>query len=83
MTVMAEAFYALAPWLSVALMLLLFRVLYRWAKAKKTGALAVGALAQMVLPDPLAERTFEQIQHKNQKEKKQALRNEDDSLPKS
>lgn len=40
-----------------------------WARRRKTGAYAFGALVQMVLPDPYIERTIKLVQEDKQQKK--------------
>lgn len=49
-----------------------------WARKRKSGAYAFGALVQMVLPDPYVERTIKLVQEEKQYKKQR----ETDDAPK-
>lgn len=53
--------------LGFVLTVLLFWVLYQWAKKQKGAALAVGLFIQMFLPDPKVEQTIEWVSEKKEK----------------
>lgn len=54
-------------WLAFVCLAGLFYVLYRWAKKRKSAALAIGLLVQMMLPDPKVEHTIEWIAESKEK----------------
>lgn len=74
---MVELIQIFIPWLILLSSLIVFLVLYRWAKKRKTGALVFMTLAQMVLPDPYAERTIKTVQE----EKRQKRAQQKDGIP--
>lgn len=65
------AIKALLPWALIASLFWFFNKLCLWAKKKKTGALALGALAQATLPDPRVQQTI-QIVNERETVKKHA-----------
>ncbi len=52
----------LFPWFSLLVLIVLAKVLIKWARAQHVGAFAFGAIIQMLLPDPYAERTIKIVQ---------------------
>ncbi|TQV76804.1 hypothetical protein FLL45_02275 [Aliikangiella marina] len=58
-------------WLIVFGLILMLVKLYQWAKNRKTGALVIGILVQMVLPDPEIEQRIKIIQEKKQNKNQQ------------
>ena len=59
------------PWLLLLAVIFVFRMLFGWAKNRKTGAVVFGALVQMVMPDPYAERTIKVVQEEKKESKKE------------
>lgn len=57
-----ELFDLYLPWIVFFGMIFTFVRLYLWARNKKTGALIIGLLIQMVIPDPRVEQTIEVVQ---------------------
>lgn len=67
------------PWLLLVVVIFIFKKLIGWAKNRKTGALVFGALVQMIMPDPYAERTINVVQQEEKETKKET---DEDSKPK-
>jgi len=53
-------------WFALLGLVFTFIRLYQWARNKKTGALVIGLLVQMILPDPQVEQTIKVVQEKKQ-----------------
>ncbi|KXI26938.1 hypothetical protein [Paraglaciecola hydrolytica] len=62
---------ALLPWMMFVIFILLCIKLTSWAKKRRSGAIAIGLLVQMLLPDPRAQQTIEAIVERKQEVKKQ------------
>lgn len=65
------------PWLIFVLFICLCAKLVSWARQRRTGAIAVGVLVQMLLPDPKAQITIEAVAERKQQVKKQQDENGD------
>lgn len=65
------------PWIAFLGIIFTFTRIYQWARNQKTGALIIGLLVQMILPDPKVEQTIEIIQQEKP-ENKQSQRSKDD-----
>ncbi len=71
--------YLFIPWLVFGLSGVVFFKLFSWAKKKKTSALIFGALVQMFMPDPYAERTIKVVTQEEVKKHNQNDTDEEDS----
>ena len=67
------------PWILFAGVIFVFSKLFDWAKNRKTGAVVFGALVQMIMPDPYAERTITVVQDEKKESRKET---DGDSQPK-
>ncbi len=67
----------LLPWLLLLVLFCVFGKLYGWARRRKTGAFVFGALTQMLLPDPYAERTLKIVQERKQESRREQDENGD------
>lgn len=67
----------LLPWLTLLILFYGFTKLYAWARGRKTGAFVFGALTQMLLPDPYAERTLKIVQERKQETRREQDENGD------
>ena len=61
MDFLSKVYLPILVWMGFLFILLIFGVLYRWAKKRKGVALAVGLFIQMFLPDPRAQQTIEWV----------------------
>ncbi|MDP2562653.1 hypothetical protein [Psychrobium sp. 1_MG-2023] len=61
----------LLPWGLFVILIYCWIKLTQWAKKRRTAAYAVGALVQMVLPDPYVERTLQTVKQQKESIKKQ------------
>lgn len=68
---------ALLPWMMFVIFILLGIKLTSWAKKRRSGAIAIGLLVQMLLPDPRAQQTIEAVVERKQEVKKQQDENGD------
>ncbi|MGO4894018.1 hypothetical protein [Flavobacterium sp. W21_SRS_FM6] len=67
----------LLPWMMFVIFILLGIKLTSWAKKRRSGAIAIGLLVQMLLPDPKAQQTIEAVVERKQEVKKQQDENGD------
>ncbi|QGX39824.1 hypothetical protein [Permianibacter aggregans] len=65
------AIKALLPWALIGSLFWFFYKLCLWAKKKRTGALALGALAQATLPDPRVQQTIQIVNERETVKKNQ------------
>jgi len=77
-----ELFPLFLPWLIFFGLVLIFKKLFSLAKKQKAGAIIFGALIQMMMPDPYAERTVKVVQEDKKTIKKEQDENEDDDKAK-
>jgi hypothetical protein len=75
METLNELFNVLKPWLVfVGLIYVCLKMIYL-AKNRKAGAIALGLLLQMFIPDPKAQTTIEAVAERKQEVKKQQAGN--------
>lgn len=67
----------LMPWLFFVLFILICAKLVSWARQRRTSAIALGVLVQILLPDPRAQVTIEAVAERKQEVKKQQDENGD------
>lgn len=72
-----QMFQLYLPWIVFFAMVFTFIRLFQWAMNKKTGAYLFGAMMQMMMPDPYAERTIEVVQQEKKTTKKEQDENGD------
>jgi len=76
---LAGALTVIYPWLLFTMFIIFCFKMVGWARKRRSSAVVFGALVQMLLPDPYAERTLKQVQEEKQIVKKQK---ESDDEPK-
>jgi hypothetical protein len=64
-------FLALAPWIVFAVLSLLAMIMMKFAKKRRGVAIAFAVLVQMLLPDPLIEKTITMVVSEKRAIKKQ------------
>ena len=74
---LCELVFVLLPWAVLFGIFWLFAALTRWAKQRRHGAIALGILVQMFLPDPNVQKTMETVAEAKQEQKKQQDENGD------
>lgn len=70
MDILQEIYLPLIMWSAFVCLVLLFVILYRWAKKQKGAALAVGLFIQMFLPNPSIQQTIEWVSESKAKSTK-------------
>ena len=65
----------LLPWAVFLGLAIFFTKLVSWAKKRKSGAIALGVMIQMFLPDPQVQKTISQVVEVKQEVKKQQAGN--------
>lgn len=66
-----DFYLALAPWLVFAVLSLLAMIMMKFAKKRRGVAIAFAVLVQMLLPDPLIEKTITMVVCEKREIKKQ------------
>lgn len=61
----------LLPWAVFLGLAIVFAKLVTWAKKRKSGAIALGVVIQMFLPDPQVQKTISHVVEAKQEVKKQ------------
>lgn len=67
MEISLKAYLPIFVWIGFGFTLLLFGILYRWAKKRKGAAFAVGLFIQMFLPDPKVQQTINWVAESKEK----------------
>lgn len=70
MDILQEIYLPLILWGAFVCLVLIFVVLFRWAKKQKGAALAVGLFMQMFLPNPTIQQTIECVSESKKKSTK-------------
>lgn len=71
METLSVLFEITLPWLMFIVFVYICLKMIRWARQRKTGAIAFGVIVQFLLPDPKAEVTIEAVAERKQEVKKQ------------